>query len=76
MLDTLRQIGRTEAGGVHRVAYTQADLEGRAQVMGWMTDAGLAIRVDAAGNIVGRRDGKDPSLPPIAAGSHTDTVPN
>ena len=76
MLDTLRQIGRTDDGGVHRVAYTQADVEGRARVMEWMTDAGLEIRVDAAGNIFGRRDGIDPSLPPITAGSHTDTVPN
>ena len=76
MLDTLRQIGRTEAGGVHRIAYTPADVEGRAQVMEWMTEASLEVQIDAAGNIIGRREGKDHSRPPIAAGSHIDTVPN
>jgi len=76
MLDTLGQIGRTQEGGIHRVAYTQADVDGRAKVMVWMADAGLEVHVDAAGNIIGRREGKDGTLPPIAAGSHTDTVPN
>lgn len=76
MLDTLRQVGRTEAGGAHRIAYTPADVEGRAQVMEWMTEAGLEAQIDAAGNIIGRRAGEDATLPPIATGSHIDTVPN
>jgi N-carbamoyl-L-amino-acid hydrolase len=36
---------------------------------------GLQVRADAAGNTVGRYPGSA-DLPPIALGSHTDTVPN
>jgi len=40
-----------------------------------MRDAGLTVRVDTAGNIIGRRAGSDDSLPPIMFGSHIDSVP-
>lgn len=43
-------------------------------VAGRMRDAGLEVRVDAAGNITGRLPGSDPSLADIVTGSHTDTV--
>ena len=76
MLADLREIGRTDAGGVERIAYTDADVRGRERVMAWMQAAALAVRIDAAGNIIGRREGHDPSLTPLAVGSHTDTVPN
>jgi N-carbamoyl-L-amino-acid hydrolase len=39
-----------------------------------MADAGLAPGVDAAGNLIGRRAGRRPGLPPLVTGSHTDTV--
>jgi N-carbamoyl-L-amino-acid hydrolase len=41
-----------------------------------MRTAGLQPRVDAAGNIFGRRAGNDGALPPILLGSHIDSVPN
>jgi N-carbamoyl-L-amino-acid hydrolase len=66
-------IGRT-AGGINRVAYSEADLAGRAFTLGLFREAGLAPRIDAAGNIVGRLDGREPSLPPILIGSHVDSV--
>ncbi|RDZ38239.1 Zn-dependent hydrolase [Haloferax sp. Atlit-47N] len=39
---------------------------------------GLDVRIDAVGNIAGRwtPDGVDPDAPPVAAGSHLDSVPN
>jgi N-carbamoyl-L-amino-acid hydrolase len=40
-----------------------------------MRAAGLEVRVDAAGNIIGRRAGTDPALPVIMTGSHIDSVP-
>ena len=58
-----------------RVAYSEADLKGREYVIGLMEKAGLQVRIDAAGNIVGKRNGKDNSLPSIAFGSHIDSVP-
>lgn len=71
----LGRFGTNPEGGVSRVAYSEADKAGRAYVMGLMKAAGLEVRLDAAGNIVGRRLGKDNTLQPIAFGSHIDSVP-
>ncbi|HUE85728.1 MAG TPA: Zn-dependent hydrolase [Vicinamibacterales bacterium] len=71
-----RPAGGSFADGVSRVAYSDADLAGREYVMGLMRAAGLAPRIDPAGNIFGRRDGTDPTLRPILFGSHIDSVPN
>jgi N-carbamoyl-L-amino-acid hydrolase len=71
----LSRFGENPQGGVSRVAYSQADLEGREYVMGLMRDAGLNPTIDLAGNIIGRRVGGARSLPPIMFGSHIDSVP-
>ena len=79
-IEALSVFGRPAAGsfahGVSRVAYSDADVAGRRYVMGLMTAAGLQPRVDAAGNIYGRRAGTDASAPPILFGSHIDSVPS
>ncbi len=75
-LRDLAAIGATAAGGVNRPAYSDDDLEARALVRGWMVEAGMAVRVDTAGNTFARLEGRDPSLAPIVIGSHTDTVPD
>jgi beta-ureidopropionase / N-carbamoyl-L-amino-acid hydrolase len=62
-------------GGVSRVAYSDADLAGRKYVLGLMREAGLEPRIDPAGNIFARREGRDRSAPPILFGSHIDSVP-
>jgi N-carbamoyl-L-amino-acid hydrolase len=72
----LAQIGATEKGGVKRIALTALDGQGRDLVTTWMREAGLQVRVDAIGNIFGRRAGTDPSLPAVATGSHIDTQPS
>lgn len=66
-------IGRT-AGGINRVAYSDADRAGRAFTLELFREAGLTPRIDAAGNIIGRYDGREPALPPIIIGSHVDSV--
>jgi N-carbamoyl-L-amino-acid hydrolase len=75
-LAALSKFGANSKGGVSRVAYTAADLEGRAYVTGLMKDAGLETHVDVAGNIVGVRPGSDASLKPLMLGSHIDSVPD
>jgi len=79
-LEHLSQFGRPAGGsfsdGVSRVAYSDADLQGREYVIGLMRAAGLDTRIDPAGNIFGRRPGGDASLKPILFGSHIDSVPN
>lgn len=72
---SLGQFGRNPAGGVSRVAFSEADIQGRAYVMSLMREAGLEVRIDPAGNIIGRREGTEASLPPILFGSHIDSVP-
>ena len=74
-LNQLSQFGKNPQGGVSRVAYTEADLQGRDYVMRLMRAAKVETSIDAAGNIVGARAGSDSSLPPILIGSHIDSVP-
>jgi len=74
-LQALAQFGKNPQGGVSRVAYSEADRQGREYVMGLMRAAKLDLSIDAAGNIVGRRSGRDLSLKPILFGSHVDSVP-
>lgn len=72
---SLSQFGTNPQGGVSRVAYSEADLQGRKYLMGLMQNAGLSVVVDAAGNIIGKRKGQNANLPVIAFGSHIDSVP-
>lgn len=74
-LTELSRFGRTPEGGISRVAYSEADLEGRAFAMELMREAGLEVGIDTAGNIVGRRAGGS-DLPPLMMGSHIDSVPH
>lgn len=67
------KIGRT-AGGINRVAYSPADLEGRAFALDLIKQAGLTPRIDVAGNIYARLEGSVASLKPILIGSHVDSV--
>lgn len=61
--------------GINRLAFTDSDWEGRAYLMRQMEAAGLTLRTDAFGNVLGRCAGKDDSLPAILCGSHSDSVP-
>src|SRR3954451_24293780 len=71
----LARIGATPKGGVCRLALTDLDRQGRDLVVSWAKAAGMTITIDKIGNVFMRRAGKDPSLPPIACGSHIDTQP-
>ena len=68
----LAKFGRDSTGKGYRVAYTKGDVEGRKWLIGLMKKAGLDVTIDYAGNIIGKRKGKNPSLKPIAFG-HTLT---
>src|SRR6266478_6434778 len=72
----LSEYGANREGGVSRVAFSDADVEGRKYIRSLMEKAGLKVRVDAAGNIIGYREGRNPKLPVILFGSHIDSVPH
>lgn len=74
----LAEVGEYDAHsglrGVNRLALTDADSAGRQLVVGWMRAAGLAVRVDAMGNVFARRGGTDPDAAPVMSASHIDSV--
>ncbi len=72
----LSKFGANPEGGVSRVAFSDADVAGRKYIRALMEKAGLKVRIDAAGNMIGRREGRDPNLPVILFGSHLDSVPH
>ena len=62
--------------GINRLAFTDADWAGRQYIIDCMTDAGLTVEIDDFGNVLGYKVGKNPELPIVMVGSHTDSVPN
>lgn len=71
----LSEFGKNPQGGVSRVAFSEADVQGRTYIVRMMLQAGLVVKIDAAGNIIGKRAGKNWAAPAIAFGSHIDSVP-
>jgi beta-ureidopropionase / N-carbamoyl-L-amino-acid hydrolase len=69
----IRRIELIGSDGTTRLAYSEGDIRGRSLVMEMMRGVGLEVRTDPAGNIIGRREGRQ-DLPPLAFGSHVDTV--
>lgn len=74
-LEALGEIGRNSAtGGIDRVSFSDADMEGRRFVARLMETAGLDVSMDGAGNLSGRWNvGEGPA---VMLGSHLDSVPN
>lgn len=75
-LSELAEIGRHEGGGVARFSFTPEERAAKNLVASYMREAGLSVREDAAGNLFGRREGKDPGAPAVLIGSHLDSVAN
>ncbi|HWU02497.1 MAG TPA: allantoate amidohydrolase, partial [Novosphingobium sp.] len=61
-------------GGLFRAYLTPAYRAARAQVAQWMDEAGMAWRIDAAGNLLGRHEGAAPGAPALIIASHLDSV--
>jgi N-carbamoyl-L-amino-acid hydrolase len=57
-----------------RTAFSERHREGRQFLVNRMREVGLETRVDAAGNLIGRRSGSDSAAGTIMIGSHSDTV--
>jgi N-carbamoyl-L-amino-acid hydrolase len=72
---TLATFGANDAGGIDRVAFSEANLAARDWVAGLLREAGYDTSTDFAGNLVARREGTEAGLRPILFGSHIDSVP-
>jgi N-carbamoyl-L-amino-acid hydrolase len=71
-VEALMAIGRDPEGGISRPAWSPAHEQARAWLVERLRAAGLAARVDPAGNIIGRLGESEPV---VMTGSHIDTVP-
>ena len=75
-IEASAEIGKCRPGGLARLALSDADGQMRDLFCQWCREAGLSVEIDELGSIFARRDGTDPSLPPILIGSHLDTQIN
>lgn len=75
-IEALKQIGRDALGGTTRLSYSPEYLQGQALVRQYMEQAGMTVRLDAVGNLIGSYAGANRQLSPVVTGSHLDTVPN
>ncbi len=66
----------TEGTAVTRVVFSADDLRARAWLKELATAEGFEARDDAVGNIFIRWVGREPNLPAVATGSHTDAIPH
>src|SRR6266851_3239026 len=72
-LETFNRIGALPGGGNCRLALSDEDRAGRDLLVQWMRERGMAVTVDAIGNIIGVRAGRE-DCAPVMLGSHIDTV--
>nr|WP_254450427.1 Zn-dependent hydrolase [Cohnella herbarum] len=79
LIDTLAEFSETAEGerdGVTRLLYSEPWKAAQNFLARTMREAGLSVRFDKVGNLIGRLEGSDPSSPVILTGSHIDTVRN
>jgi allantoate deiminase len=72
-LDDLARLSERPDALVRRFL-TPEHARANALVGDWMRAAGMDVRTDAIGNVIGRYEGTSPGLPALLIGSHLDTV--
>jgi hydantoinase/carbamoylase family amidase len=73
LLDKINQYNSGEIG-ITRVAYTNEEQACLHALMRMCKDAKMEVRLDSAGNLIARREGRNQNLPPVVMGSHMDSV--
>lgn len=73
--ETMSQIGRIGETGVCRPAHSELEKHAFNTAAAWMEEAGMSVRTDNFGNLIGRMPGKNPELPCLMMGSHLDSQP-
>ena len=68
-------VGKIGETGTCRPAHSFLEKEGFALAAAWMQEAGMKTHIDDFGNLIGRLEGADPSLPVLMMGSHLDSQP-
>ncbi len=73
--EAMSEIGKIGETGTCRPTMTPLEKQGFKLAASWMKEAGMTTRIDNFGNLVGRLEGSDPSLPVLMMGSHLDSQP-
>lgn len=76
LVSQLDELGRItdEPGRLTRTFLSPAMARATELVGSWMRDAGLEVRTDSVGNVIGRLASKNPRAKTLLLGSHLDTV--
>jgi ureidoglycolate amidohydrolase len=75
-LETLASFSDDTPPGISRLVFADADQRARAWLKSQCSEAGLAVREDAVGNMFARWVGARPQLAAIGTGSHIDAIPH
>lgn len=73
LFNTINQYNSGDKG-ITRIAYSNDEQTCTHNFIHLCNSENLKIRLDAAGNVIARREGKVPGLAPVMMGSHLDTV--
>ncbi|WP_313637129.1 Zn-dependent hydrolase [Paenibacillus sp.] len=74
-MSRINQYGLDKQGkGITRLAYTSTYEQAMNEFIRLCEAEQMSVRVDAFGNLIARREGRNPELPVVALGSHMDTV--
>lgn len=73
--EAMSEIGKIGDTGTNRPAHSPTEKIGFELAASWMKEAGMKTHIDNFGNLIGRLDGIDPSLPVLMMGSHLDSQP-
>jgi N-carbamoyl-L-amino-acid hydrolase len=75
-LETLASYSDDTPPGISRLVFADADQRSRVWLKSRCSEAGLAVREDAVGNMFARWAGARPELAAIGTGSHIDAIPH
>lgn len=70
----MNHIGESADRGITRLAYSEEHWAANDYFIRKSRELGMSVRIDAAGNVIARREGTEIGLSAIACGSHLDTV--
>lgn len=73
--EAMSLIGKIGETGTCRPTMTTLEKEAFTLAGSWMKEAGMSVRIDDFGNLIGRLEGRNPALPVLMMGSHLDSQP-
>ena len=73
--EAMSLIGKIGETGTCRPTMTVLEKQGFELAATWMQDAGMKTHIDNFGNLIGRLEGEDKTLPVLMMGSHLDSQP-